>query len=150
MDRFTRIVCPTDFSKTSDRAAEYAAMLAATFGSELLLLHVIPEIDYPMHSFGISESLAHIQTELDEKAKESLAKVADVAKQAHPDLAVQCILRDGAVHEEILACVSEQNADVVVVGAQGQGMLSDALLGSIAERVIRTATCPVLAVPSPR
>ena len=77
-------------------------------------------------------------------------KVADVAKQAHPDLEVQCILRDGAVHEEILACVSEQNADAVVVGAQGQGMLSDALLGSIAERVIRTATCPVLAVPSPR
>lgn len=149
MIRFARIVCPTDFSRSAGHAAEYAAALAAKFDGELILLHVVPVIDYPMQSFGISQSLEHIQTELNEKARESLADVASVAEQTHPDLSIRCLLRDGAVHEQILACAAEESADVIVVGAHGQSALADAVLGSTAERVIRTSRSPVLAIPSP-
>lgn len=149
MTRFSRIVCPTDFSQAAKRAVDHAATLAAAFRAELVLLHVIPEIDYPMRSFGISQSLEHIQAELDAKAKESLAEIAAAAQQDHAQLAVRSVLRDGEIHEEILACALEEAADVIVLGTHGQSALADALLGGTAERVLRTSKCPVLAVPSP-
>jgi nucleotide-binding universal stress UspA family protein len=146
MIQLARIVCPTDFSPTSSRAVDYAATLAESFGAELVLLHIIPEMTYPIRSFGMSYSLEHIQEELHEKAKESLERRADEAKQAKPGLNVRCALRDGEAHEETLALATEESADMIVMGTHGHTGITHALLGSTAEKVVRLSSCPVLTV----
>ncbi len=148
MIHLARIVCPTDFSPTSSRAVDYAATLAASFGAELVLLHVIPEMTYPMRSFGISASMEHIQEELHKKASETLEQRAAEAKAAKPELNVRCALRDGEPHNETMACAKEESADMIVMGTHGHTGITHALLGSTAEKVVRLASCPVLTVRS--
>ena len=64
MIKLSRIVCPSDFSQTSSRAVDYAATMAVSLDAELIVLHVIPKMDYPLRSFGISGSMEHIQEEM--------------------------------------------------------------------------------------
>ena len=149
MIQLARIVCPTDFSPTSSHAVDYAATLANTFGAELVLLHVIPEMSYPLRSFGMSHSLEHIQEELHEKAKETLEKRAEAAKADLADLKVRCLLADGEAHEATMACAKQESADMIVMGTHGHTGLTHALLGSTAEKVVRLAECPVLTVRAP-
>lgn len=149
MIKLSRIVCPTDFSPTSSTAVDYAATMADSFHAELVLLHVIPEMSYPLRSFGMSHSLEHIQEELHEKAKETLQERAEKAKAALPNLSVRCILRDGEAHEATMECAKEESADMIVMGTHGHTGLTHALLGSTAEKVVRLARCPVLTVRTP-
>jgi len=149
MIKLSRIVCPTDFSPTSSSAVDYAATMADSFGAELLLLHVIPEMSYPMRSFGISHSMEHIQEELHAKAKETLERRAEAVKQALPNVSVRCQLRDGEAHEATMAYAKEESADMIVMGTHGHTGLTHALLGSTAEKVVRLAECPVLTVRTP-
>lgn len=149
MIQLQRILCPTDFSPTAAHAADYAATLASSCGAELVLLHVIPEMTYPMRSFGMSHSLEHIQEELHEKAQETLEQRAAALKSEHADLAVRCTLRSGEAHEVTLECARAEGADLVVMGTHGHTGLAHALLGSTAEKVVRTSECPVLTVRTP-
>ena len=149
MIKLSRIVCPTDFSPTSSTAVDYAATMADSFHAELVLLHVIPEMSYPLRSFGMSHSLEHIQEELHEKAKETLQERAEKAQAALPNLSVPCILRDGEAHEATMECAKEESADMIVMGTHGHTGLTHALLGSTAEKVVRLAQCPVLTVRTP-
>ncbi|MCK5944990.1 MAG: universal stress protein, partial [Planctomycetes bacterium] len=128
MIQLTRIVCPADFSPTSSHAVDYAATLAESFGAELVLLHVIPEMSYPLRSFGMSHSLEHIQEELRVKAMESLEQLAASARKTLPALKVRCALRDGEAHEGALECAKEEGADMIVMGTHGHTGLAHALL----------------------
>mgnify|MGYP001318696326 CR=1 FL=1 len=74
MIKLSRIVCPSDFSQTSSRAVDYAATMAVSLDAELIVLHVIPKMDYPLRSFGISGSMEHIQEEMMTRAEENLAE----------------------------------------------------------------------------
>ncbi|MFN3243960.1 MAG: universal stress protein [Planctomycetota bacterium] len=149
MIKLDRIICPTDFSPTSSKAVDYAATMADSFDAELVLLHVIPEMSYPLRSFGMSHSLEHIQEELHEKAKETLQERATEAVKALPKLRVRCVLRDGEAHEATMKCASEESADMIVMGTHGHTGLTHALLGSTAEKVVRLSKCPVLTVRAP-
>lgn len=149
MIKLTRIVCPTDFSLTAARAVDYAATLADSFGSELVLLHAIPEMDYPMRSFGISSSLGHIRKELQTRAMESLEGCAARIKQSLPSAKVRLLVRNGEAHEATLACAKAEAADMIVMGTHGHTGITHALLGSSAEKVVRLSECPVLTVRTP-
>lgn len=149
MIQLHRILCPTDFSPTSAHAADYAATVARSCDAELLLLHVIPEMTYPMRSFGMSHSLEHIQDELQEKATQRIEQRATQLKGEHGDLQVRCILRSGEPHEEALACAQAESADLIVMGTHGHTGLTHALLGSTAEKVVRMSERPVLTVRAP-
>jgi nucleotide-binding universal stress UspA family protein len=149
MIQLQRILCPIDFSPTSSHAADYAATLAKSCGAQLVLLHVIPEMTYPMRSFGMSHSLEHIQEELQEKAMDTLEKRADELRHEHSDLRVDCALRSGEPHEVTLSCAADEQADMIVMGTHGHTGLAHALLGSTAEKIVRTSERPVLTVRSP-
>ena len=140
MIKLARIVCPTDFSPTSSRAVDYAATMAESFGAELLLLHVIPHMDYPLRSFGMASSLHHIQEELQTRAKESLEQRIEAIRASLPGVTVRLIIKDGEAHEATLACA------MIVMGTHGHTGITHALLGSTAEKVVRLSTCPVLTV----
>jgi nucleotide-binding universal stress UspA family protein len=146
MIKLTRIVCPTDFSPTASRAVDYAAALADSFGAKLVLLHVIPEMSYPLRSFGMASSFPHLKEELHERAREELDKRAAAIKSQLPKVEVSIDLRDGEAHEAALECAKAHGADMIVIGTHGHTGLKHALLGSTAERVVRMSDCPVLTV----
>lgn len=147
MPQFRRIVCPTDFSPTAEAAARHAASLARAYSGELLLLHVLPQVHYPLRGLGMAEAFPHLQQELHVRAKERLAAAANTLGNG---ITIRTELRDGEAYEQVLACARENKADVIVMGTHGHTGLKHALLGSTAERVVRLAECPVLTVRTPQ
>jgi nucleotide-binding universal stress UspA family protein len=145
MIHIRRIVCPTDFSPTAAHALDYAAWMAETFAAHLLLLHVVPELDYPVLGIGMTSTLPHLREELRSKARERLQEAAAKLTAAN----VRSEVRDGSAAECILACAAEHEADLIIMGTHGHTGLKHVLLGSSAERVVRLSTCPVLTVRNP-
>lgn len=145
MTKIRRIVCPTDFSPTARRASDYAAEMARSFGAEVVLLHVIPELNYPTRSFGMASAFPHLREELHVRAAEELAAEA---KRVDPAGKIQTELRDGVAHEQILDCAKSRQADLIVIGTHGHTGLARFVLGSTAERVVRMSECPVMTVRS--
>jgi nucleotide-binding universal stress UspA family protein len=146
-DVFYRIVVPTDFSGCADEAWALAQRLAAALGSELILTHVF--VEAPLWSEGpFTMSRARevfeagrrwVQAELETRAEAASAK----------GLVVRTALREGVPHDEIAALARDERADLVVLGTHGRGGVNRALLGSVADRVVRLAPCPVLTVRQP-
>jgi nucleotide-binding universal stress UspA family protein len=145
MIQIRRIICPTDFSPTAAHAVDYAAEMARTFGAELTLLHVVPEMNYPLRSFGMASAFPHLHEELHKRADDELQK----AKTAIPNAKVDTLLRDGEAHVQVLECAKSTGADLIVMGTHGHTGIKHALLGSTAEKVVRLSECPVLTVRSP-
>ncbi len=144
MPQFQRIVCPTDFSPTANAAVAHAVELAKTFRGELVLLHVLPPLPYPLlDGISIAMVLPQLQDQLRTHAEEQLKAAA---KALGSGFTLRTELRDGSPHEQVLACAHETKADLIVMGTHGHTGLKHALLGSTAERVVRLATCPVLTV----
>jgi len=146
MPTFRRIVCPTDFSVTARRACDYAAEIARTFAAEVILLHVVPQLDYPMRSFGMAVADPHLHEELGRRAREVLATET---QRLDPATRIVTEVREGVVHEQIIACAKAHEADLIVMGTHGHTGLAHFVLGSTTERVVRMAQCPVLTVRTP-
>ncbi len=139
-----RILCPVDFSDASKAALETAADLAKRQGAALTLLHAYPVPGYtvPDGSFVASskmlEELAEAaSTHLEEWRKDAVALGVP---------GVQAVTAVGEPAAEIVAAAKERSADLVVLGTHGRTGLTHALMGSVAERVVRRARCPVLTV----
>lgn len=143
MTKIRRIVCPTDFSPTARAACDYAAEFARSFDAELVLLHVIPELNYPTRSFGMASAFPHLREELHKRAQEELEVEA---KRISPAGKVVVELRDGVSHEQVLDCAKKRQADLIVMGTHGHTGLAHLVLGSTAERVVRMSDIPVVTV----
>ena len=146
MIKMSRIVCPTDFSPTSSHAVDYAATMAKHFGAELVLLHVIESMDYPLRSFGMSSAIQHIQDEIQTRAMESLKNRAAKVEETTPGITPKLAVLNGEVHTATMECADSENADLIVIGTHGYTGITHALLGSTAEKVVRLSKCPVLTV----
>lgn len=139
-----KILVATDFSDVSEYATTYARDLAQQLGGELVILHVyeVPMLALPIEGAAMSPATwaadlsDHWQKKLDQSA----------ARQRGSGVPVTALLRNGVVHEEVRRAADAQNADLVVIGTHGRTGANRLLLGSVAERVIRTATRPVLSV----
>ncbi|MCA8950499.1 MAG: universal stress protein [Planctomycetes bacterium] len=140
---FRRIVCPTDFSAPARKAATYAAGLAKSCGAELVLLHVVAEIAYPMRSLGTVTAFPNLQEELHRRAADELE---DERKLLGEGVTIRTEMRDGEVHEQILESAQANSCDLIVIGTHGHTGLKHMLLGSTAERVVRMSEVPVLTV----
>ena len=139
-----RILFPTDFSPSSQQAQNYACSLAENFSAELHALHVVPD---PMPIPGAEGSwilpdysvpkLVH-EAELELAVRMEAALTGDVT-----------VVRSVQIGKPVLAIIDyakEHEIDLIVIGTHGHTGLSHLLLGSIAEKVVRLATCPVLTV----
>jgi len=143
-DGIGRILLPTDFSVCAERAFSLARGLAASLGAELVLLHVLVETSPFSEGPFSSERVREVYAAVRRWAEAELAKWADAARAA--GIKVRTDLRVGAPFQEIVASATEERADLVVMGTHGRGGLGRFLLGSVADRVIRLAPCPVLTV----
>jgi len=139
-----RIVCPSDFSGPSSEGFNAAAEMAGQFGAEVLLVHVvsvIPDLpDDPTRSFEVPEYERALHTD----ARRQLDKLADTL--AKKGLKARTIIGHGDAGSEIVRIAKEEAADLIVIATHGSTGLAHILFGSVAERVVRLAHCPVLSV----
>ena len=137
------ILVPVDFSECSERALDYAVALAAKLDAKVHLLNVIsipaltvPEVGSMIAPTVLESAIRENQAALD--------KLAD-ARRAQASIA-DTLLRTGDARDEILHAAETIGADLIVMGTHGRRGVSRALLGSVAELVVRTAPCPVLTI----
>lgn len=125
---------------------DYAATTATHCGAELVLLHVIPEMDYPLRSFGMSSAIQHIQDEIQTRAMESFENRATKVTETTPEITPKLVILTGEIHTATMECADPENAGLIVIGPHGHTGITHALLGSTAEKVVRLSKCPVLTV----
>ena len=137
------ILCPTDLSERAEPAIDYACELATKLGATLHFVHVlgvpmmgVPELGLAVTATTIDSMVVEQQTALDNLAR-SKAGMATIG---------QALLRTGDSKDVINQTAIELGADLIVIGTHGRTGLSRALLGSVAESIVRTAPCPVLTV----
>ena len=147
MSAIERILCPIDFSEPSVLAYEYAQSVGRHFKAAVLLQHVIdwqvpayPCFDVPAAYEDVPGTLrAHAVQQLQEFAK------THNCQQVQTD----CFVREGAVTESILGLAEEKAVDLIVMGTHGWRGFDHLALGSVTEKILRKARCPVLAVRKP-
>ena len=140
-----RICCPIDFSDASRAAMEVAADLARRFGAELVLLHAYPIPGYTFPDGSVVASPKMMQDLADQAQKHLEEWRADAEKlTGGPRVTAEKAVGEPAA--EILEAARDARADLIVMGTHGRTGLEHALMGSIAERVVRRAHCPVLTV----
>ncbi|HXH50902.1 MAG TPA: universal stress protein [Terriglobia bacterium] len=147
MLKIERILCPTDFSDFSERAFEYGLSLARHYKAELYLLHVVRPVIIGYPEYAIPDSVNEFYGELREHAEEQLREFAKV----HAEGGVQAMVavEEGVATESILDFAREHSVDMIVMGTHGRRGFQRLTLGSVTERVLRKAGCPVLAVRRP-
>lgn len=137
-----KILVPVDLADDHPSELRFAAELAQLTGAKVLLLHVV---DYVPTVLPVELPAGYPTPQLDVVQKSAERKLADVAKQFE-GLAVETTVEIGAAAHEIVACAEREGCDHIVVGSHGHGALARMVLGSVAERVARTAHCPVTIV----
>jgi nucleotide-binding universal stress UspA family protein len=139
-----RICCPVDFSEPSRAAMEYAARLARHFDADLTLFHAYQLPGYTLPEGSVVASPKMLQ-DLADQAERHLEewKALALAAGAPRVVAVKAV---GEPAVEIVEFVRETLQELLVVGTHGRTGIRHALVGSVAERVVRRATCPVLTV----
>jgi universal stress protein A len=145
MIQLKRILVPTDFSAPSRSALVYAAALVEKFGSELIVLHVVQDLAiFLPDAVTVTPVALPPAEEMTAAVREGITRFVQ-----HSNLAGRAIrqeVREGTPHAEIVEFAREAGIDLIVMGTHGRGGLSHMLLGSVTEKVIRTAPCPVLTV----
>ncbi len=147
MLKINRILCPIDFSEFSLKAYDYAQSLAWHYRATLLLEHVTESLTpmYPYYAFP--NAYVEISQELRTHAEQQLQEFA----KTHTRHGVQpeCSVHEGAVANVILDLAEAQDVSLIVMGTHGLRGIDRVLLGSVTDKVLRKAHCPVLAVRKP-
>ncbi len=140
-----QILCPVDFSDYSDYAMRYAALLALKFEARLTLLHVVAPIMVPLPGDALVPPMRQADiADIADACKERLSKTAGDLNAS--GVAVECRVANGVPYIEIIRVAEELHADMIVMGTHGRTGLAHMMIGSVAERVVRKAPCPVLTV----
>jgi nucleotide-binding universal stress UspA family protein len=148
---FNKILAPTDFSEDSKLALSYAITLAQKFSSEIIVVHV----DQPLAPVMVSELNPGVDVttmnRIAEEARMLALKELDKATSYLRDNGVRArgLMRVGAPFLEIINAAQSEAADLIVMGTHGRTGLAHVLIGSVAERVVNKAPCPVLTVRHP-
>jgi nucleotide-binding universal stress UspA family protein len=137
------ILVPHDFSDTSDAAMQYAVTLARTFGAKLEVLHVSDKARFEM----ATEFPLGLDFSLEDAIREHLLKI--MASRDFRELKPVFEVRTGTPYLEIVRYAKDRNVDLIVMGTHGRGFVAHAVMGSVAEKVVRHAPCPVLTVRYP-
>ncbi len=147
MLRIDRILCPVDFSEFSAKACDYAYSLAKHYRAKLFLDHVVQPltISYPYADFPDSVST------INEKVRAEAARQLRAFEKIHTHNGIRAeqIVQEGMVTDSILSFADQQTIDLIVMGTHGRQGLDRLTMGSVTEKVLRKAHCPVLAVRKP-
>ncbi len=142
--KFERILLPTDFSDHAAYAQRYAVSLARQYEAQLHLIHVAQLYSYVV-DFGVDSTSQY------DSVLSTLTQMMDAAvdKLSGEPFPLQGEVIQGEPIQEIVRTARDDHSDLIVMGTHGRSALSHVLLGSIAEKVVRKAPCPVLTVRLP-
>jgi nucleotide-binding universal stress UspA family protein len=143
-----RILVPTDFSKFSKAALNYAAAFADKFGAELHLLHVVQNLAVMIpDSVNVMPPVGPSIEQLTSAVNEALDRL--VSENQLERFQLKKAVREGTPFYEIIQYAKEASIDLIVMGTHGHSGLVHVLLGSVTEKVVRKSPCPVLTVRHP-
>jgi universal stress protein A len=145
---FKRILCPTDFSEPAFTALKRAEELARHFAAELIVAHVVPTLPTP-HPFpdpqaSFNFDVPMYQQELAIKAEQMLKDLV-----SHHKVGTRDMVTTGEAAPEILRIAHEEHVDLIVIASHGLTGWRRLVFGSVAEKVMRQSTCPVLTIVPP-
>jgi nucleotide-binding universal stress UspA family protein len=140
---FKKILYPVDFSEYTDEILEYAVAVAKQFGAELHLLHVIPNLNYftPYESFLTPENMVAIEQNVETEVNRDMDKITGSL-----DIPVKRAIKTGVTFMEIIDYIKTEHIDLVIMGTHGRSGIEHILIGSVAEKIVRKAPCPVLTI----
>ena len=136
-----RILVPIDFSEHSQKALRYALAFAHQFGAEVTLVHIVEQMVYPGDWMYPPLAVTDFATE---KREEMISRLQSL--DAGSGVKTQHIVRIGRAWQEIIEIAQEMKSDMLILATHGYTGLKHVLLGSVAEKIIRHAPCPVLTV----
>lgn len=147
MLRIAKILCPRDFSEYSGKAYDYAQSLAQHYGARLLLQHVVQPLTSIYPDYAFPDSINEVFWNLDTQAEKKLEEFA----AAHPVKGFQRerVVESGTVSDCVLALAEKAGVDLIVMGTHGRHGFDRLTMGSVTEKVLRKARCPVLVVRKP-
>ncbi len=143
-----QILVPTDFSEPSQVAVKYGRAFAESFDASLHLLHVVEDfmMNWPTNE-GTAVIAPPVLDDLEDRAKEQLASIlpSEDAKR----LRARTLVVRGSASMEITSYAESEKIDLIIMGTHGRKPIAHMLMGSVAEKVVRKASCPVLVVRHP-
>jgi nucleotide-binding universal stress UspA family protein len=143
-----RILVATDFSEAADAALAYGRALARAFGATLHVLHVADNMYVRLGGDAYVAVLPELQEDLEKQARAQLAGLM-IDNDPNPLPTVPAVITASVTAPAIVDYAAQKDIDLIVVGTHGRGAVAHLLMGSVAERVVRTARCPVLTVRHP-
>ena len=144
MKRIRQILYATDFSPASRRAFDTALALASAQNARLTVLYVLAPVVAVPEQYLDAMTMDRLQKQTRQWSTRQLAGVAARAKRA--GLKASVLLREGDAAEQIVRASRSTKSDLIVMGTHGRRGLQKLFVGSVAERVVRTASCPVVTV----
>ena len=143
-----KIVCPTDFSEPSYEALKTAVEMADHFSAELVVVHVVTPIPFiPIHDDPSSFNLPVYEKEMETSAQKSLAQVFE--EKIPKSLNCRTLVMQGDPAPQIVRLTDDEAADIIVIATHGLTGWRKFMFGSVTEKVIRLANCPVLSIRVP-
>ncbi|WP_419656130.1 universal stress protein [Desulfosarcina variabilis str. Montpellier] len=149
MKNINRILCPVDFSDPSRAAVEHAVDLAKHFSAQILLFHSVSEIDHPPSPSytltpALTDQMMQITMQMTENANNAIKELIEtdipdgISVDQHVDV--------GDPSTSIVQAAKEEDADLIVMSTHGRSGIKGLFFGSVAEKVVRSAECPVLTI----
>jgi universal stress protein A len=138
MAMLKKILAPTDFSELSARGVRYACQLAKDAGAELIVFNVVL----------LDETNTINKVEIDRHKARLDNFVADKITDASANLKIRKLVDAGEAYGAILDCADNEQVDLIVMSSHGRSGLSRMLIGSVTDKILRGASCPVLVVPA--
>jgi universal stress protein A len=153
MDEIKKILAPTDLSAFSAKGLVYAANLAKALAAQVIVCHVVRTEEFVAHARLLEKSLTAFKVEaqlsdLRDSHRELLHEF--VTRHLPPsmkDVVIKEIVEMGEPHDLIVDWANDNSIDIIVISTHGRSGLSRMILGSVTEKVLRKARCPVLAIP---
>jgi nucleotide-binding universal stress UspA family protein len=143
--RIRKILYATDYSKASDRALEEAINLAKQNEAELLVVHVLEPIPYAAgEEFGGAELYLKLEDATKRESQTTMDKL--IRRLQRSKVKAKSLLLRGSAHDQIVKAAKSKKVDMIVIGTHGRTGLSKLFMGSVAAKVVSTATCPVVTV----
>ncbi|MCF6157681.1 MAG: universal stress protein [wastewater metagenome] len=137
------ILCPIDYSIYSEKALDYAIEIAERYQSKLILMHVLDIRVYDIHESELY-GVGVMDNDTIERLKDKMLNY--VKEDIGSRIPIEAVVVQGIPFIEIVKAAEEYQIDLIVMGTHGRTGISHALMGSIAEKVVRKSPCPVLTV----
>lgn len=138
---YKRILVPTDGSEFAKKAQLHALFLAKVSGAEIIALSVSENLF--VNGISITEEVEQLNQILNDRCKEDLKEFEDMNKDG---VKISSLIKEGAPANAILEVAIEEDIDLIVIGSSGKSGFDRFILGSVSDKVVNAAKCPVLVV----